>query len=580
MKTKLSLIAVALLLAGCGSHDQYDNTTNGTPDDSATARTADNAYTTGADTANPPPEPGTATDVDNGNIATAYNTPDSTDNDFNASATTTEADHSNNSAMDTETATMPADLAKASSLIGKEVKNLQDESLGHIDNLAVDSQSGKVAYAVLSTGGVLGVGEKFVAVPLTALSTSATDKNLVMSASKASIEAAPGFDKDHWPNQANPAWGAQPATPAPSAQPSDKFEPGVKSDTNPQTLPEPNADRNLDQNNQTSASDREKQEHLTSSSTGPSYGDLKPEAAATSSDSSPSNNQPDQLASSDRSSSDSHAETAELQSKESVTIPLRSETLAVKTKEVPAGGVVIHTTVESKEVSKPVELRHEKIVVEHLTPDQVKSRQTQSLASSDAGQSGSIQGLNTSTNNAGFKDREIFIPLTKEVPVVTKETNVTDVVRIAKQEISDQKNVTGTVHKESIQINQQNGSTQPALSSEESAPDQGIGTQKASQTGERSMTDSQSESSSATVAGSLNTGLAQKVQTTLSSKSDDSKGLLNGEQMKQVHVSARGAVVMLTGSVKSQDLKREITRRVQMIPGVQSVDNQLKVNNQ
>ena len=63
------------------------------------------------------------------------------------------------------TATMertPTVLA-ADTLTGDKVVNLQKENLGKIEHLRIDLESGRVAYAVLSFGGFLGMGDKLFA---------------------------------------------------------------------------------------------------------------------------------------------------------------------------------------------------------------------------------------------------------------------------------------------------------------------------------------------------------------------------------------------------------------------------------
>ena len=48
----------------------------------------------------------------------------------------------------------------ASTPVGAEVRNPQDESLGDLKDVMVDSTSGRIAYGILTFGGVLGVGTK------------------------------------------------------------------------------------------------------------------------------------------------------------------------------------------------------------------------------------------------------------------------------------------------------------------------------------------------------------------------------------------------------------------------------------
>ncbi|MHC1763265.1 MAG: PRC-barrel domain-containing protein [Verrucomicrobiia bacterium] len=91
------------------------------------------------------------------------------------------------------------DVNKASKLIGMNVRNLQNERLGEIEDLVVDFKSGKISYAVLAVGGFLGIGEKYVAIPPSAFSMGADRDSVVLNADKAKFENAPSFAKNDWP---------------------------------------------------------------------------------------------------------------------------------------------------------------------------------------------------------------------------------------------------------------------------------------------------------------------------------------------------------------------------------------------
>ena len=97
----------------------------------------------------------------------------------------------------------------ASTLSGDAIKNLQGESLGDLKDIMIDTASGKVSYAVLSFGGVLGMGDKLFAVPWESLAIDGENKHLVLNVSKDRLKDAPGFDKDHWPNFADPSFAAR-----------------------------------------------------------------------------------------------------------------------------------------------------------------------------------------------------------------------------------------------------------------------------------------------------------------------------------------------------------------------------------
>ncbi|MEO8803038.1 MAG: PRC-barrel domain-containing protein [Rudaea sp.] len=94
----------------------------------------------------------------------------------------------------------------ATTLIGDEVKNLEGESVGHLKEIMLNTGAGKISYAVLSFGGVLGMGDKLFAVPWESLMVDHLDKKLVLNVRKDRLKDAPGFDKNNWPNFADPAF--------------------------------------------------------------------------------------------------------------------------------------------------------------------------------------------------------------------------------------------------------------------------------------------------------------------------------------------------------------------------------------
>jgi len=101
------------------------------------------------------------------------------------------------------------EIMAADTLEGDSVINMNDEDLGTIQDIMIDVPHGRVAYAVLATGGVLGIGSRLHAVPWSALTLDANRKCFVLNVDKERLQNAPGFDKDHWPSMADQRWASE-----------------------------------------------------------------------------------------------------------------------------------------------------------------------------------------------------------------------------------------------------------------------------------------------------------------------------------------------------------------------------------
>jgi sporulation protein YlmC with PRC-barrel domain len=100
-------------------------------------------------------------------------------------------------------------VLSADTLTGDTVFNAAGDHLGKIEDFMLDVESGRIRYAVLSFGGVLGIGNKLFAVPPEALVVDTDRKCLVLDVEREQLENAPGFDKDNWPNFADPTLGRE-----------------------------------------------------------------------------------------------------------------------------------------------------------------------------------------------------------------------------------------------------------------------------------------------------------------------------------------------------------------------------------
>jgi hypothetical protein len=99
-------------------------------------------------------------------------------------------------------------LMGAHTLLGNDVSNKDGKGLWDIKEFMIDMASGRVAYAVLSFGGLLGMGDKLFAVPWAALSLDTVNKRFTLDIQKETLKDAPGFDKDSWPSMSDRTWAA------------------------------------------------------------------------------------------------------------------------------------------------------------------------------------------------------------------------------------------------------------------------------------------------------------------------------------------------------------------------------------
>jgi sporulation protein YlmC with PRC-barrel domain len=99
-------------------------------------------------------------------------------------------------------------VVPASKITGETVANHQAENVGKIHELVIDARKNRVAYAVLSFGGFLGMGNKLFAMPWEAFEFSATEHKLILNVDKEKLKTAPGFEKgDKWPDFSDTLWG-------------------------------------------------------------------------------------------------------------------------------------------------------------------------------------------------------------------------------------------------------------------------------------------------------------------------------------------------------------------------------------
>ncbi len=99
-------------------------------------------------------------------------------------------------------------LYRASSVVGSGVKDLAGKDAGKIEDLLVDYK-GNVAYAVVSFGGFLGVGDKLFAVPWNAVILDREKRTVHVDVTKEALERSPSFTADKYPDPNDRDWGKE-----------------------------------------------------------------------------------------------------------------------------------------------------------------------------------------------------------------------------------------------------------------------------------------------------------------------------------------------------------------------------------
>jgi sporulation protein YlmC with PRC-barrel domain len=91
---------------------------------------------------------------------------------------------------------------RVSQIIGKTVVDSQDKKVGEVEDLLTDN--GRISYVILSHGGLLGIGEKYVPIPWNQFASQGgkvrvdSSGDIMVNISKERLEKAPNFAKSDW----------------------------------------------------------------------------------------------------------------------------------------------------------------------------------------------------------------------------------------------------------------------------------------------------------------------------------------------------------------------------------------------
>ena len=93
--------------------------------------------------------------------------------------------------------------AKGSDVIGMKVQNYEGETLGKVEDLALDLESGRIVQVILSSDGLVASGDRLSAVPPGALHHDVANNVLHLRATRDQVKGAPEFKTARWSESFN-----------------------------------------------------------------------------------------------------------------------------------------------------------------------------------------------------------------------------------------------------------------------------------------------------------------------------------------------------------------------------------------
>lgn len=83
-------------------------------------------------------------------------------------------------------------------LVDRDVNNDQGDEIASISDFIVDRGSGRIEYAILKTGTILGMGGKTIAVPYNTLRWDSSENDFLLASTKDQLKQYPEFSTDEW----------------------------------------------------------------------------------------------------------------------------------------------------------------------------------------------------------------------------------------------------------------------------------------------------------------------------------------------------------------------------------------------
>lgn len=87
-------------------------------------------------------------------------------------------------------------LVEADTVVGSPVRNTKGQDIGKVKELLINLKDGKIAYAVVARGGILGLGEQSIAIAWSDLKVGRDEGKVVLTTNREVLEKAPRAEEN------------------------------------------------------------------------------------------------------------------------------------------------------------------------------------------------------------------------------------------------------------------------------------------------------------------------------------------------------------------------------------------------
>jgi len=101
---------------------------------------------------------------------------------------------------------VPTTMVPSSRVKSYNVVNPEGDDLGQVQEFMLDLCNGRIAYAIVSFGGIMGITDKWFALPWDIMAWSEEKKKFVVDMPREVLEKSPSINKDKWPEEIDLSW--------------------------------------------------------------------------------------------------------------------------------------------------------------------------------------------------------------------------------------------------------------------------------------------------------------------------------------------------------------------------------------